>query len=103
MIRLAIGSLTAQGFVVGAGIDLHATGSLGKGYEQATIAFKFYAADAAPTDEGLGEDITALLEAYVHHPVSSNWEQGRRVAPAEVFPGFARVRRRAARLCNPNV
>jgi hypothetical protein len=64
VIQSKIRSLELNGFVVGPGIDLHATGNLGKGYERATIAYKFYDAAAIPADDVIAGDITALLQAY---------------------------------------
>ena len=63
-LRSKISDLTTQGFTVGQGIDLHATGTLGKGYEQATIAYKFYETSKIPNDPAIAADITALLDAY---------------------------------------
>jgi hypothetical protein len=63
-LRTKVFDLTTHGFTVGPGIDLHATGTLGKSYEQATVAYKFYEAGNIPNDAAITSDITALLGAY---------------------------------------
>ncbi|MDX1620318.1 MAG: DUF3578 domain-containing protein, partial [Nitriliruptorales bacterium] len=45
-------------------IDLHTTASLGKRYQESTIAHKLYPADALPDDEELQADLDAVLRAY---------------------------------------
>ena len=64
ILRSKISALKTFGFDVEPGMDLHASGHLGKGYEQATVAFKFYEAGNVPDDLNLATDITALLDAY---------------------------------------
>jgi hypothetical protein len=63
-LRGKIPDLAVNGFTVGPGIDLRATGTLGKGYEQATVAYKFYATGQIPNDQVIATDIAALLDAY---------------------------------------
>ena len=63
-LRPSLTRLKETGFVVGPGLDLRATGALGKGYEQATIAYKFYATQSLPSDDQFTEDITNLLDSY---------------------------------------
>jgi len=41
LLRPSLVSLRDSGCIVDAGLDLHATGALVKGYEQATIAYNF--------------------------------------------------------------
>ena len=53
------------------GLNLHATAALGKGYEQATIAYKFYDSESLPTDEDFTKDVTDLLIAYEKATTSS--------------------------------
>jgi hypothetical protein len=64
MLRSKISDLAACGFNVGPGIDLHATRTLGKSYEQAAVAFKLYETGKIPDDEAIIKDITVLLDAY---------------------------------------
>ncbi len=45
-------------------IDLRSTSSLGRRYEESTIAHKFYDLDALPSDEVLEADLDAILHAY---------------------------------------
>jgi hypothetical protein len=63
-LRPLLAGLQDHGFVVGRGIDLHATGTLGKGYEQATIAYKLYSAGSLPTDDEFTADVARLLDSY---------------------------------------
>lgn len=44
--------------------DLHTQNSLGKAYEDSTIAHKFYGAGSVPSDSVLAEDLENILTAY---------------------------------------
>ena len=57
--------LPARGFALdNESIDLHTSASLGKRYEESTIAHKFYPADDLPDEEQLESDLAAVLQAY---------------------------------------
>lgn len=56
--------LPRQGFSLEGAIDLHTSASLGKDYENGTVASKFYSRQSVPSDEELNADISAVLKAY---------------------------------------
>jgi hypothetical protein len=64
VLRSKISYLATHGFTVGPGIDLHATGTAAKGYEQATVVHKFYKAGEVPDDPAIAADVSVLLDAY---------------------------------------
>ena len=63
-IRQMVPELATQGFSLDDDIDLKADPGLGADYETSTIAHKFYAAGAIPSDEDLLADLEAVLGAY---------------------------------------
>jgi 5-methylcytosine-specific restriction enzyme B len=58
--------LGAQGFDLTGKSDLGTTHKKGRLYEASTIASKYYARDAIPSDEVLLADLEAMLAAYEH-------------------------------------
>ncbi|MEQ1907039.1 MAG: DUF3578 domain-containing protein, partial [Pirellulaceae bacterium] len=60
----AFSQLENYGFVLDSAVDLRATRTLGRGYEKAFVANKFYDALDIPDDESLAEDWEGLLAAY---------------------------------------
>jgi hypothetical protein len=56
--------LEIRGFSLDGLITLKTDSALGLGYEAGTIAYKFYSADAIPTDQVLLDDLDAALRVY---------------------------------------
>jgi len=56
--------LTSAGFRLDGGIDLRATGRLGKDYELATVAYRYYESRAIPDDTALAADLESVLTSY---------------------------------------
>ena len=65
-IRAEVLDLGAQGFDLTGKSDLGTTHKKGRLYEASTIASKYYARDAIPSDEVLLADLEAMLVAYEH-------------------------------------
>ena len=62
--RAECGALTAHGFCVDAAIDLRSDAVRVRGYQESTIAHKFYERGAVPADAVLISDLTQILETY---------------------------------------
>jgi hypothetical protein len=63
-LRVVMHGLEAQGFALDDNIDLRADAGLGKQYEVATVAHKFYRAGVVPPDTVLLSDLQDALAAY---------------------------------------
>ena len=59
--------LMESGFKLDDRIDLRAQTSLGKSYEESTIAYKLYETDAIPPGTEILQDIDAVLQVYDSH------------------------------------
>ncbi|MGI6436153.1 MAG: MrcB family domain-containing protein [Syntrophomonadaceae bacterium] len=71
-IRPFLKELETTGFKLDNNIKLYANSSLGSDYEKATIAYKFYPAEALPGDMELTRDLVTILNAYLHVNESSS-------------------------------
>lgn len=58
--------LEAKGFKLDNNMKLNADSTLGRNYEKATIAYKYYSAEALPGDFELTRDLVTILDAYLH-------------------------------------
>ena len=63
-LRGQCGELERVGFRLDTEIDLRTEGLLGRDYEAATIAYKFYERDKLPRNEEIVADVEALLTVY---------------------------------------
>jgi 5-methylcytosine-specific restriction enzyme B len=63
-LRTRCKGLASCGFEVRAGLDLGSNASLANGYEDSTVAFKFYARGSVPSDAALHDDLAHLLDCY---------------------------------------
>lgn len=63
-LRARAGSLKAAGFDVSEGIDLKSDVPLIRGYQDSTVAYKFYARNQIPDDAALLKDLGAVLAVY---------------------------------------
>lgn len=63
-LRTRSGSLKAAGFDVSEGIDLKSDVPLIRGYQDSTVAYKFYARNQVPDDEVLLKDLVSVLGVY---------------------------------------
>jgi hypothetical protein len=64
LLRNSCNGLSRRGFSLNSEIDLRTEGTLGRDYEAATIAYKFYERGDVPHDQEIAYDIDALAEAY---------------------------------------
>jgi hypothetical protein len=62
--RVAVPELTAAGYVLDDTMGLRTNAALAADYESSTIAYKFYAAGAVPSDGEIEADLRAVLDAY---------------------------------------
>jgi hypothetical protein len=63
-LRRHCGDLERHGFRLDSEIDLRTEGTLGRDYEAATIAYKFYERGSVPDDPEIAQDLEALLTMY---------------------------------------
>ena len=81
-LRRSSANLQRHGFKLDDSIDLRTEGTLGRDYEAATIAHKFYKRGEMPTDNEIAEDIEALLSTYASVTSAGPPETGKAVKPS---------------------
>ena len=64
LLRSSCGDLSRRDFSLNSEIDLRTEGALGRDYEAATIAYKFYERGDVPHDQEIAYDVDVLLAAY---------------------------------------
>ena len=102
-IRVTCSDLADHGFALDGNIDMRADPGLGKDYEAAIIAHKFYERGAVPSDEQITGDLAALTAAYDHYIHTKGGEPSQLDALVEQFkrengyPGAADEAHLAAR------
>ena len=64
LLRSSCGDLSRRDFSLNSEIDLRTEGALGRDYEAATIAYKFYERGDVPHDHEIAYDVDVLLAAY---------------------------------------
>ena len=84
-IRVTCSELADQGFALDGNIDMRADPGLGKDYEAAIIAHKFYERGAVPSDEQIMGDFAALMAAYDHYIETKGEEPSQLDALVEQF------------------
>ena len=75
IIRSHCRELGDYGFRLDSKIDLHADAGLGVDYEYSTAAYKFYDAQAIPSDAEITKDLHMLLKTYDHYIGAKNNKQ----------------------------
>ena len=88
-LRRSSADLQRYGFKLDNSIDLRTEGTLGRDYEAATIAHKFYKRGEMPTDNEIAEDIEALLSTYASVTSAGPPEIGKAVKPSPYNAGDA--------------
>ncbi len=63
-LRARSGPLKAAGFEVSEGIDLKSDVPLIRGYQDSTVAYKFYSRNHVPSDDALVGDLAEVLAVY---------------------------------------